>query len=223
MPKSRNDYIREELEKNFDAPAAAIVDRVTKKGHRCAAQHVYQLRSMLRHSQGRIREQQVATLAAARQTREENATSLGQHILNILTAHPEGLSYRDLVVAVWKAGYSSRASDFLTVVRQKLYDMVEKGHIAKNGLQYKLQGSALEKAQDDADASRKRETMAKVEVALSDYALLREAVVDLAKAKGFANPDVFPDILITQRREFIQVQKQYFTLFEAGSTNGIVK
>jgi len=214
MPKSRNDYIREELEKDFDAPAADIVDRVTKKGHRCAAQHVYQLRSTLRHSQSRIREQQAATLAAARQTREENATSLGQHILNILTAHPEGLSDRDLAAAIQKAGYSSRASDFLTVVRQKLYDMVEKGHIAKNGLQYKLQGSALEKAQQH---------VAQVAAEASDYALLREAVVDLARAKGFANPDVFPDILITQRREFTQVQKQYFTLFEAGSTNGIVK
>lgn len=223
MPKSRNDYIREELSKDFDAPAAAIVERVTKKGHRCAAQHVYQLRSTLRHSQGRIREQQAATLAAAaRQTREENATSLGQHILNILTAHPEGLSDRDLAAAIQKAGYSSRASDFLTVVRQKLYDMVEKGHIAKNGLQYKLQGPALEKAQDDADASRKRQTMAKVEVALSDYTLLREAVADFAKAKGFADPETFPDTLIRQRREYVQAQNQYFTLFEAGS-NGSAK
>jgi len=214
MPKSRSDYIREELERDFDAPAAAIVERVSKKGHRCAAQHVYQVRSTLRHSQDRIREQQAATLAAARQTREENATSLSQHILNILTSHPEGLSDRDLATAIQKAGYSSRASDFLMVVRQKLYDMVAKGHIAKNGLQYKLHGPALEKAQSH---------VAQVASETSDYALLREAVVDLARAKGFANPDVFPDVLITQRREFIQVQKQYFTLFEAGSTNGIVK
>lgn len=41
MPKSRNDYIREELEKDFDAPAAAIVERITKNGHRPGAEAIF--------------------------------------------------------------------------------------------------------------------------------------------------------------------------------------
>lgn len=209
MPKKRSDYIREELERDFNASAVDIAERVKKKGHRCEAQNVYQMRSTMRSALARQ-----PRLSPARQTRDENATSLGQHILNVLAAHPEGLSDRDLASAIKKAGYSSRASDFLMIVRQKLYNMVEKGHITKNGLQYKLQGAALEKAQKQ---------VAQVAAEASDYALLREAVVDFARAKGFDNPDAFPDILISQRRQFIQVQKQYFTLFEAGSNNGIVQ
>jgi hypothetical protein len=97
MPKSRNDYIREELSKDFDAPAAAIVERVTKKGHRCAAQHVYQLRSTLRHSQGRIREQQAATLAAARQTQNQ---SKPKRDISIVSQIAEGLTPAALTLEI---------------------------------------------------------------------------------------------------------------------------
>jgi hypothetical protein len=212
MPKTRSDYIREELERDFNASAVDIAERVKKKGHPCEAQNVYQMRSTMRMRQ---RQQVRAIVVASRtRTRDENAKPLGQHILNILTAHPEGLSDRDLASAIKKAGYSSRASDFLMIVRQKLYNMVETGHITKNGLQYKLQGVALEKAQKQ---------VAQVAAEASDYALLREAIVDFARTKGFDNPDTFPDILISQRRQFTQVQKQYLTLFEAGSNNGILQ
>ena len=53
MPKTRSDYIREELAKNFDASANEVAERISKKGFRCSAQHVYQMRSNLRIVQAR--------------------------------------------------------------------------------------------------------------------------------------------------------------------------
>lgn len=190
MPKSQSDYIREELERDFNAPAAAIVARILKKGLRCNVQNVY----------------------------------LGQHIINILTSHPEGLSDRDLTGrilliqgdSIKKAGYTSRATDFLTVVCEKLHDMVEKGHIAKNGLQYKLHGLNAELYTRTA-LELALQQVAEVVAEASDLDVLREAVTDFARAKGIADPELFPDTLIRQRREFIQAQTQYFTLFESGS------
>lgn len=200
MPKSRTDYIREELERDFDASAAVIVERLAKKGVRLSQQHVYQARSTMRQK-----------LAMERDTsRQVNAMPLGQHILNVLTEHPEGLSDRDLVNAVSKAGYISRSSDFLTILRQKLSDLVEKGHIAKNGLQYRLQGIALEKAQKQ---------VAQAVAESTDHALLCDALIDYAKAKGFINPETFPDTLIAHRRQLVEATAAYSSIFESGPAN----
>lgn len=134
----------------------------------------------------------------------ENNISLDQHILDILTKNPDGLSSRDLAEAIRVAGYITRATDFLTVVRQKLYSMVQKGHVAKNGLQYTLNGATLENA-----------NLRRWAIESGDYALLREAVIDFAMSRGFRNPEAFPDMLISQRRQFVQAQKQYSELWDA--------
>ena len=214
MPKTRSDYIREELEKNFDVSAQDVADRLAKKGHRVTTQHVYQIRSNMRIAERQVQEQKAVTLAASLATREENDTPLSVHILNALTANPEGLSADDLAAAILKAGYKSRAADFVSVLRQKCYDMVQKGSIVKNGTQYKLQSAALEKiavAKVAAAAQKRADALA---AESTEYSLLRQAVVDFAKAKGLDAPEGFPDKLIAQRREVLTAQEKYISLWE---------
>jgi hypothetical protein len=196
MLKTRSMYIRQELNKNFEAPAQEIVERLLKLGVKIDTQQVYSVRSNMRKEKEAFNAKQAANLAAGRLTREENSLSLGKHIVQILSNHPEGLSDRELVDAVKEAGYTSRASDFFMVVRQKLYDMVASGYIAKNGIQYKLHSVAI------PDTSSN-----------SDYNLLRQAVVEYAKAKGMRNPELFPDTLIRQRKEYAKVVDEYHSFF----------
>jgi hypothetical protein len=199
MPKSRTDWIKEELTKDFDAPAQEVADAIKKKGVTVDPQHVYQVRSQ-------IRKEKQARFEAARLTREQNPISLQQHILNALEVHPNGLDDRELLKAVVKAGYVSRAADFLDVLRKKLYEMTERGQIVKIGLQYSVKIIAAPVVAQHVAAVADN----------GDYVLLRQAVVDYAKAKGFKNPEGFPDTLINQRRELEEVQQNYANIFESG-------
>lgn len=198
MPKNRTDWIKEELQKGFDAPAQEVADKLRKRGIVVDPQHVYQVRSQ-------IRKAKEDRIAAARLTREQNTTTLHQHILNVLEQHPDGLADTLLMKAIVKAGYVTRAADFLDVLRKKLYEMVEKGHIVKNGLQYKLT-AIVALAAVTAEAAPVND----------DYALLRQAVVDYAKAQGFKNPEGFPDTLIRHRREYLDAEASYRNVFQSG-------
>lgn len=209
--KIKNDYIREELEQDIDTSAAIVVERVAKKGVQCEAQNVYRIRNLMRQSQNQVQEKLAARASAALETRRKNKTSLAQNILNVLSVHPEGLSDRDLAVAVKKAGYTSRAVDFLGAIRQKLHDLVESGDIAKNGLQYKLLREVIDQQIVQAMAPAP-----KSELPNSDYDLLRESLVDYAKAKGFVDPETFPDVLISQRRKLVEATLAYSNLFSSG-------
>jgi hypothetical protein len=200
MPKSRTDWIKEELQKDFDAPAQDVADKLRKRGIVVGPQHVYQVRSQVRKAKDE-------RINAARLTREQNTVSLQQHILNCLDNHPNGLADTELQKAIVKAGYVTRAADFLDVLRKKLYEMVEKGHIVKNGLQYKLTAIVAEVAANKPPLPA---------FVYEDHALLRQAVVDYAKAKGFKNPEGFPDTLIRQRRELLEAQENYRNVFESG-------
>jgi hypothetical protein len=184
--KSKSDYIREELNKDFNAPAAVIVERISKikKSLICRPQQVYQVRSMLLKAQKtkeEVGEVLVGQLGRISGGKFKNNEPLGRHIVKILNLHPEGLSDRDLTLAIKNAGYRSNSSDFLCVVRQKLYSMVEKGHIAKNGVQYKLQNFNLALSENGFEKLK----------------LLHNAVVDLAKTLKVKNPEGFPEALIS--------------------------
>lgn len=178
MSKKRTltDYIREELNNDFNAPAVVIIERISKikKSLMCRPQQVYQVRSMLLKAQ---RAESVEKVVI----KSKNNEPLGQHIMNVLNFHPEGLSDRDLTLAIKNAGYRSNSSDFLCVVRQKLYSMVQKGHIAKNGVQYKLQNFNLALSENGFEKLN----------------LLHNAVVDLAKTLKVKNPEGFPEALIS--------------------------
>jgi hypothetical protein len=136
--------------------------------------------------------------------------SLSDNILSTLKLNPNGLSDRKLVSILrkfiqgelLKVAKSSRkikesnkivelvsTSKFLTLVRSKLYDMVENGRIVKQAAQYRL-----------------KET--------SDYELLRAAIVDFARIKGIPDADDFPDVLIYRHRELAQAQSQFCSFFE---------
>jgi len=225
MPKNRTDWIKEELQKDFDASAQDVADKLRKRGVTVDPQHVYQVRSQIRKAKD-------DRINAARLTREQNKVSLTQLILVILEASPNGLSDRELEKAIKKAGYVSRAADFLDVLRKKLYEMTERGQIVKNGLQYTLVPKAEAKAEDrmgfgnfgpgGTHFRKGHEGLPAVAAAVdqptvnNDYELLRQAVVDYAKGKGFKNPDTFPDTLIRQRRELLEAQESYASVFESG-------
>lgn len=210
MPKNRTDWIKEELTKDFDAPAQQVADTLKKKGVTVDAQHVYQVRSQIR----RAKEERIQ---AAILTREQNTTSLHQHVLNALDTQTDGLSDRQLEKAIKKAGYVSRAADFLDVLRKKLYEMAEKGVIAKNGLQYTLAKVATAAPPSSGKlVSAAKHVPAPAAVAAvdaptihRDYALLRRAVVDFAKNQGFKNPETFPDTLIRLRMVSDEAEKKY--------------
>ena len=148
--------------------------------------------------------------------------------------------------ALKNSGYITRSTDFLNLVRQKLYELTQKGRLVKNGLQYKLEPKTLAEIQPKSptgaelpgrldlkediaavsavaaqpglpDAAVRAEVQTKlnkIESAVADYVLLRQAVVDFAKSKNFVNPEAFPDTLIHQRREFLNAEKQYRSLIE---------
>lgn len=231
MPKNRADYIREELSKDFEAPAQDIADRLRKRGVIIDPQHVYQVRSDLR------KRREVRTQNAL-QTRQENDKPLAEYIMEVLDSHPDGLSDRELATAIKKAGYKSRSADFLDVLRKKLYELTEKGSIVKTGLQYALSPSEKAARQKEVKSEVKgvlvkhqlgqadKQDEAAAEIAAQvvnyeqDYFLLRQAVVDYAKSKGFKNADAFPDTLIQQRRAINDQEAQYHKLFESGGEDG---
>lgn len=109
MTKTRADYIREELGKDFNAPAQEIADRLQKRGIVIDPQHVYQVRSDLRKKGEERKAKQ--RLGAA--TRMENTTPLADLIVKVLYAAPEGLTDREIEEAVREQGYKTRSADFL--------------------------------------------------------------------------------------------------------------
>lgn len=132
--KSRAERIREKLTQNPGANAVALAKKLG-----VTSQHVYQVRYDMKKQQERLRAEvaertEVAErLNRAALTRQENSKPLSQYILTVLESTPQGLTCRAIVDAVQKAGYKTRSATFVQVVRQKLYDMVEIGHIVKNG------------------------------------------------------------------------------------------
>ena len=208
--KSINDFIRKELEQNIDADASIIVGKLANKGLNCNVQNVYRIRNLMRKDRS-------ARAYNAHETRKGNKMTLTKHIVNVLSDHPEGLSDRDIAIAVKHIGYASRATDFLGVVRKKLYDMVATGDIAKNGLNYKLLEIALENIEKQvAQTIGPVQTEPLISNSNSDYELLRESLVDYAKAKGFVSPETFPDNLISQRRSLVKATIAYSNLFNSG-------
>jgi hypothetical protein len=230
------------LEIDFDVKAEEVIDRLAKKGIRCQAQQIYQIRSLLRKSKPK-------TMTPITRRKVEKAfphgrclLSLEQCILTALSGHSDGLSDRDLSDAVKKVGYGNLVlrkndSDFFNVVQKKLHEMVKDGHVAKNGSQYLLQGKD-EEALGSIDElrpklqglnllpSHQKEILEKLKKIddetkrlVSEHQLLREAVIRLAKQKGFDNPEGLPDTLIRVHREFTQLERrleeEYSSLFSS--------
>ena len=218
MPKSTADYIREELERDFDMKAEEIIDRLAKKGIRCQAQQIYQIRSVLRHSKSKTK----TMVPVPRRKVAENAfphgrclLSLEECIVSALTLS-DGLTDKELSDAVKKVGYGNirirkRGDEFFNLVQNKLHEMVKGEHgLVKIGSKYLLKSTfhALEQ-------SRNEETHFQA----SEYQLLREAVIRLAKQRGFDNPEGLPDTLIRVHREFTQLEQrletEYSSLFSS--------
>lgn len=129
--KSRSEKIREQLERN---PSISALKLAEKLG--VTTQHVYQVRHDMRKKQEALRAVVTDRLNRAKATRDENSQPLSAYILQVLESNPQGLTVQAIVAAVIKAGYKTRSTTFLQVVRQKLYNMVEVGHIARNGNSY---------------------------------------------------------------------------------------
>lgn len=129
--KSRSEKIREQLERN---PSISPLKLAEKLG--VTTQHVYQVRHDMRKKQEALRAAVTDRLNRAKATRDENSQPLSAYILQVLESNPQGLTVQAIVTAVIKAGYKTRSTTFLQVVRQKLYNMVEVGHVARNGNSY---------------------------------------------------------------------------------------
>lgn len=128
---SMAEKIRQKLEQNPNTSVAALVKKLGVSPH-----HVYQVRHDMKKKQLAKVAATEDRLARAAATRSENTKSLSQHILDILEISPDGLTDHQLFEAVQKAGYITRSTAFMTVLRSKLYAMVEIGTILKNGTSY---------------------------------------------------------------------------------------
>lgn len=129
--KSMADRIREKLTQNPKISAGEIAEKLG-----VTPQHVYQIRHELKKKQMAIKAMEADRLARARATINDNDKPLSKHILDVLMANPDGMTDHQLAAAVKKNGYITRSNSFMTVLRAKLYNMVEVGHILKNGTSY---------------------------------------------------------------------------------------
>jgi len=129
--QSRAERIREALDRNPGITAVQLARNLD-----VSPQQIYQIRHDLKKKQLASRaviEERVARINA---TRNSNAKPLSQHILDVLIENAYGMSDHQLHDAVVKAGYVSSSASFMTVLRAKLYNMVEVGRIFKNGTNY---------------------------------------------------------------------------------------
>jgi hypothetical protein len=131
MAVSRAERIRTHLEKNPNVSAVALAQKL-----KVSPQAIYQERHNLKKAQMVLQQISTERREKATATRQENEKSLSHYILQVLELHPEGLTDQQLTVAVQKAGYKTRSTAFLTLVRQRLYQMSEVGTIVKNGTSY---------------------------------------------------------------------------------------
>ena len=195
--KSNAEYVREELAKNFDAPAAEIVANLQGIGINANNQDVYQQRNYLRNRRKAIQEKREAT-------KQLNQVPLADYITTILAQKPEGIPDLELLETIKAQGYVTHSDDFLQVLRKKLYTMTENRILAKDGTQYSL----TIKAKGEAKAA---EVAVNVDNQFDgdweDYNLLCQAVITFAKAKGLENPESLPKILIENQKKLNASQK----------------
>ena len=187
--KTNAEYVREELNKDFDAPAATIVGRLQGIGINITNQDVYAQRNFLRTRRKSIQDKR-------NKKKELNQVPLAEYITALLS-QKETMSDYELMEAVKQQGYVTHSDDFIAVLRQKLRSMVENRLLAKEGTQYSLTIRAKAEAEVPAEAKNEE----------SDYSLLCQAVVTFAKAKGIKNPESLPQSLIENQKKFGNVQK----------------
>lgn len=215
MPKSRTDYIREELTQNFEQPAAKVASNLAKKGISIDPKQVYKIRNQMR-SEMPTKPGPVLTGADYDWSlqnagpRENKPGSLGYHVIQVLKT--KNMTDQQIMDAVTKVGYRSNSADFLTIIRQKLYDMLKKKQAFRDEKgQYQLAGEPLKQVEAEKAVANNGE-----------YLLLREAICDLATARGIPNPQEFPDKLIEKRRNIraaIETLKQLETDFSKSVTS----
>ena len=204
--KTNAEYIREELNKNFDAPTDEIVNRLGGIGINVTHQHVYAQRSWIRGKKKEIQEKR-------NMTNQLNQVPLADYITTILATKPEGLSDYGLLDAIKAQGYITHSDDFMQVLRKKLYTMTENRILLKDGTQYSLTIRA-KNAKNEAEAAVDAE-IAALDVGmiapdandLSNYELLCQAVISFAKAKGLENPESLPKTLIETQKKLNESQK----------------
>ena len=127
--------------------------------------------------------------------------SLEKIIFKLLSDNPNGLSDRELTTLVKDSGYVTKSKNFLSVIRVKLYKLVQLSRLVKIGNQYQLNNNLV--------AEKVKSTAKQLQL---NYQLLQQAIVDYAKVNGLKNPEKFPDILIQERQKFLQAENSYMNL-----------
>lgn len=193
MPKSRSDYIREELYEDLNIKAQDLIEKLAKKGVRVTAQHIYQLRSDMRKEP----------------TFKQKKGSLATYIIAVLEQQQDSLSDSQIHDLVRKEGYRSASPAFFDLLRKKLYELTEKRMIVKNGLYYKLNENPAPTLRNPIAKSDAMQVIINqglaADEALRNYHILRDAIVDFAAATGVDDPKGFPDRLIQSRKQYLQV------------------
>ena len=220
--KARSEYVREELAKTFEAPAAEIVERLGNLGINVTKQDVYAQRNMMRTRKAVHRRKATLTL-------KSNAHSLSHYVTKILNNNLNGLDGHALSKIIKSEGYKTHSSDFIQVLRKRLYEMVDIGVLNKHGAIYtiaeKYKGQIIDtlapKILGSSTKPESKQTVPAVSAnpvpaaaklikqlpEVDNFGLLCQAVIAYAKAKGLENAEDIPQLLIDNRKDYLASQE----------------
>lgn len=114
MQKTKSDYIKDELARDFDQPAARIVNRLKNRGVNIREQLVWNVKSVM-NKNGRI----PVGVKKALETRFANTKMLREHILTAL-AGGKKLTISQIGIACRKQGYVSDPDHWESHLNKKI-------------------------------------------------------------------------------------------------------
>lgn len=121
------DKIRKYLTNDINTSAVELAEKLGT-----TSQHVYQIRHEMKKKQ--LKEAvRFASQGNSVLTRTQNEKTLATYVLEILKAKPIGMQIEELTEAVLQAGYITNSANFTEVLRQRLYTMINKEEIIKDG------------------------------------------------------------------------------------------